>query len=109
MAWDEASRRELFSKKYAPYSKSPEGSKTVREYAESDRSIRECCEDLDHKNGATCAKLNPTFLDYATDYIMDSLQRLICCQPACSLAPNLIEDDNVVELGESTTRYGPLS
>jgi hypothetical protein len=109
MPWDTASRKELFSKKYVPFSRTSEGKNMVDDLSIGTVTIRESCQTLYFANGGTCAKLKPTVWDYVTDYIMDPFQRLICCQPACSLAIDCIDDDdNNLELGASTTRYGSM-
>ena len=110
ISWDQQSRRELFSKKYAPFSETQPGSVMVDRCSTSNLTIRDCCQEFYRETNRSCAKLKPTWSDYATDYIMDPLQRLVCCQPACSIASNCIDDDdNNMELGESTARYGTMS
>jgi hypothetical protein len=102
MGWNQNSRLELFSKKYTPWTATPEGVSEMNALAaDENKTIRDSCQELYTSNGGSCVTFYPGFWDYVDHYIVDPIRRLSQGQPACNIVDTTTEERGI----ETDNRY----
>ena len=86
MGWDQDSISYLLSKKYAPYSETPDGRNYVQRLsADPNKTIRDMCEESHYANRCSCVKRKATMKEFVANYILDPLRCTLRCQPVCTV------------------------